>query len=128
MEEALRNKLLAILAVYDLVGDRITWNIRPQGSSLPAVLLHLIDTTPADDADGNSGLSESRVQVDCLGATYREAKLLARAVQTLGVELTINQAEFTGVYVDAERDDHTDSSAAGSVHRTTVDLLLWHDN
>ncbi len=61
MEEALTAHLLASTPLTDLVALRITWDERPQGDALPAVVLNLIDSSPEYSDEGLAGLSTSRV-------------------------------------------------------------------
>ncbi|WP_299133558.1 DUF3168 domain-containing protein [uncultured Amaricoccus sp.] len=81
MEEDLRALLIADAGVAAAVAARVSWGGRPQGSDLPAILLHLVARPGAHLLDGPSGLVESRVQVDCWGRTYAGAKLAARAAE-----------------------------------------------
>ena len=81
MEEAFLTLLLATSGVTALAGTRINWGSHPQGQPLPGVVLTVIDDGEGLTYLGPDGLSQGRVQVDCYGLTYRDAKGLARAVR-----------------------------------------------
>lgn len=128
MEEALRTYLLAQSGIFGLVSTRAHWNIRPQGTALPALVLQVIDRSPAYAMDGNSALAETRVQVDCYGPSYSSAKLLARAVRD-----PLDGKRFTqsSIRFEAFRLDERDLSEAGTtegerIHRISLDFQIWH--
>lgn len=102
MEEALRTLLLATTAVTDEVSTRIYWGERPQGSAVPALVLRVISKPLAYHMTGTSNPVEYRVQADCYGTTYSDAKLAARAVDNLLDGY--NSGDFQGVFTVGERD------------------------
>lgn len=128
MEAALIAKLLAATGVTALVSTRINWSRRPQGSALPAIVLHRIDGTPDVHHAGASGLVVSRVQVDCWAASYGSAKAVARAVETAITAQTFTQGaiRFDVILIDSERDDSTDETTP--LFRTSLDLMVHHAN
>jgi len=128
MEAALIAKLLATAGITALVSTRINWSRRPQGSALPAIVLHRIDGTPDVHHAGASGLVVSRVQVDCWGASYGSAKAVARAVETAITAQTFTQGatRFDVILIDSERDDSTDETTP--LFRTSLDLMVHHAN
>jgi hypothetical protein len=81
MEEDLRARLLATSAVTALCGQRIDWGSNPQGSGYPRICMWVISDSEDHTLDGPDGVSFGRVQVDCFGATYGQAKALARAAR-----------------------------------------------
>lgn len=126
MEAALITRLLATAGVTALVSTRINWSRRPQGSALPAVVLHRVSGTPDVHHGGASGLVVSRVQVDCWAASYGSAKAIARAVQTAITAQSFTQGatRFDVILVDSERDDSTDETTP--LFRTSLDLMVHH--
>jgi len=80
MEGALRARLLAAAPVAALVGARIYWEDRPQGSVLPAITLSL----PVDGRDQHMGGFQSvrdvQLQVDVWARSFAEKKALKEAV------------------------------------------------
>ena len=74
--------LLVAAAGVGLPAARINWGAHPQGVALPAVVLNVIDDVAGLILDASDGLSVGRVQVDCYGATYAEAKTLSASVRS----------------------------------------------
>lgn len=109
------------------MGQKITWARRSQGSTPPAIVLHLIDGVPDYHAAGPSGLVESRVQADCYGKSYPEAKAAANALKsvTSGTRFAQGSVRFDAIFVADERDDTFDE-AGTALYRVTVDLLIHH--
>ena len=128
MEAALIAKLLATTAITNLVSTRINWSRRPQGSALPAIVLHRIDGTPDVHHGGASGLVSSRVQVDCWAESYGSAKAIARAVEAAITAQTFTQGaiRFDVILIDAERDDTSDETTP--LFRTSLDLMVRSAN
>ena len=99
MEEE-RRLLAADAGVSALVGDRIAWGVAGgQGLQNPCVVLYLIDDLPDYHMLGPSGLASARVQVDCRGTSWTQAKAVGRAVQALlsGFKGTRGNIVFQGV-------------------------------
>jgi hypothetical protein len=128
MEEALRAYLLAQSGVSSLITDRAYWSMRPQAGALPALVLAVVSPAPSYAMDGYSGLTQTRVQIDCFGVTYAQAKGLARTVRNL-----LNGKRFTqsSIRFEAFRNGERDLSEAGTtegarVHRISLDFQIWH--
>ncbi|HMR51187.1 MAG TPA: DUF3168 domain-containing protein [Amaricoccus sp.] len=130
MHEALRALLLADAGVSALVGTRVTWGARPQGSALPAVVLHLISDVPGYTLAGDNGHRDSRVQADCIGEGRYEAVLgVAQAVQAAlsGYSGTVAGTIFQGIFIDQARDlsEPAVESERRLFHLST-DFLIHH--
>jgi len=74
MEEALIALLLADPTIAALVGNSVFPVARPEGSTLPAIVLHRIGGAPLNADDGEVGLENARMQIDCWTRTYTEEK------------------------------------------------------
>ena len=122
MEEALRAALLAASGVKALVADRIDWGLRPD--IVPSVRLQLVGKVPFYTYDGRDGLTPYRVQADCFGRRYGEAKLVARAVEAAIDGLT--RPAFEARFLLGERDDQDTDAAGQPLHRTSLDFRIWH--
>ncbi len=129
MEADLIAKLLASSGVTALVSTRINWSRRPQGSALPAIVLHRIDGLPDVTHGGASGLVVSRIQADCWAASYGAAKAVARAIETAITAQTFTQGStrFDVILIDSERDDTSDQSDT-PLFRTSLDLMVQSAN
>ena len=128
MEEALRAYLLTQSGVSSVVFDRAYWNVRPQGAALPALVLQVIDRSPAYTMDGNAALAETRVQIDCYGTTYAQAKTLARAVRAPldGKRFTQSSIRFEAFRLDERDLSEAGTTEAERVHRISLDFQIWH--
>lgn len=128
MEEALRDYLLDATAITALVGTRILWVRSPQGAASPRIVLYRISGLRDMRMDGATGLISSRVQVDCLGASYLSAKSVARAVEARlsGYSGTRSGIVFQGCFLIGERDDFDDAETPDKLFRTSLDFNIWH--
>lgn len=128
MEEALTAFIGEAAAVVALVGVRITWGERAQGAPLGAIVLHRISGVPEYADDGESGLIQSRIQADCLGETKSAATAIARALKAAvsGKSFERGGIEFQTIDIEDERSDFGLGVAKERIHRTIVDLLIWH--
>lgn len=79
MEEDLRAILRSDTVLTGIVGQRIDWGAHPQGVEFPAIVLTLASGFEGLHMNG-TGPFEGRVQVDCYGLSYSDAKTAARAV------------------------------------------------
>lgn len=127
MEEALVQQLLANSALTNLVGQRITWSLRDQGSALPAIVLVLVYDPPEYLMDARGGFTETVLQMDCWGRTYGEAKTVARALDAALAGLTdpFRRAFIDAFSDDAFRDDAPVSGGGSTLYRTSLDVRLW---
>mgnify|MGYP002654589094 FL=1 len=121
MEEALRTLLRGNAAVAALVGSRVDWGMRPQGSGLPAICLTTISDAPVNHSLDGPGVSRARVQVDCFGATYGSAKDTARAVRRLLD--TYSGGIFLGVFLAGAR-DLPDDDGVSTIHAVSMDFFV----
>ncbi|MDP2358017.1 MAG: DUF3168 domain-containing protein [Beijerinckiaceae bacterium] len=126
MEEAFVAHLLASPAAA-LVSNRIHWLQRPQASAVPAVTLTRVSGVHNYHHGGDSGLMESRVQVDAWAKTFAGAKEVSRAIVAHLTGATFEQGgiRFQGAFVDGERDTF-EADVNPPLYRTTVDFMLWH--
>lgn len=129
MEEALRDLLLTTVPIADAVGRRVDWGVRSQGSALPAITLHQISGTPTMRLDGPADWERDRIQIDCLGRTYKAARDLADAIGGRRGLLVGYRGDRKGqrlrTFVMGSRSDN-DSDSVGPVFRASVDVMVWH--
>jgi hypothetical protein len=131
MEEALIAKLLATTAVTALVATRVYPGVRPQASLLPAIVMNIVSKNPSYSDDGEDGIAEARVQFDCWGATYTDAKKTARAVMAAlsALDETVAGVRFRYITLDLEHDlSETGADAAAYPFRTALDFIVVYDN
>lgn len=126
MEEAIIARLLADAGVAAIASTRVFPGVRPQGSELPAIVLNRISGGPLYADDGEVGLQQARIQVDCWALTYTAAKKLARAVTASlsAFDGTAGTTAFEFIELDIERDlQEGGSDAATYPFRTSLDFL-----
>jgi hypothetical protein len=128
MEQGIIARLLTTNSIISLVSTRVYPGSRPQGSALPAIVLNRISGGPLYADDGEVGLEQARIQVDCWAATYSAAKLLARAVKASlsAFEGTVGETTFQLIELDIEQDlREGGGDAADYPFRTALDFLVW---
>lgn len=125
MEESFVSYLLGSAGLTALVGQRIDWSIRPQASSLPQIVLHVIDSNPYYTDEGESGLSSSRIQIDCWGRTYAESKNVSRQVMSRisGVEFSQGGITFQLSHCVDQQDDF-ERSDSEEFYRVRMDFIV----
>lgn len=128
MEEALRARLRAGPALAALVGSQVDWIDRPQAATLPAVTLQVISPGREYTYDGASGTSNPRVQADCWGRTYLEAKTVARAlIAIVEQRATVGGVRFAPSFIDAARDMPPEELPGGvDAFRVSIDIIVWN--
>lgn len=128
MEEALIARLLADSGLSALVSTRIHPGSLPQGATLPALVITRIGGAPQYADEGETGLNEARVQVDCWADTYSQAKLTARAVvaSLSAFTGTVGTTVFNQIMLENERDIREGGgNAAEYPFRTSLDFAVW---
>lgn len=133
LAEAVMTRLRAVGAVTAIVGTgdaaRIHWNVRPQGETLPALVLVQAGGEPDDlDLAGNADFQESRIQGTCLARSYMEARALAKAFS----DALVSATEVSGfLFWEADRERPIDLgfdavAGGGFIHEVTQDVILRH--
>lgn len=128
MEEDLVARLLANTALVALVGDRINWIDRPEGDALPSVTLQVITSGDAYTYEGRVRFVNSRVQTDCWGRSYLEAKLVSRALRdAIEPPATIGSTSFGQSFRENAPDFPPEDIAGGvTAYRVNGDFIIWH--
>lgn len=128
---ALIERLEAVSAVTDLVGERIYWGTRPQGDPLPALLLEAISSIPDDLLEGEGDAITTRVQLAGLARERSVAHRIALAASAaLLEEDSVGDLGDTMEFEPAERtwprDSGGEADGKGFVHRVIGDVILRH--
>lgn len=123
MEEALRARLLATVAVTAICGTRIDWGAHPQGQAWPALVLARIGGVEGATLTGRDGLDAGRVQIDAWAADYATAKALGRAVV---VALhCLRTGGFLGVFHETTREGREGgSNEVDRPYRVSLDFMV----
>jgi hypothetical protein len=125
LEENLRSLLLTGAGVP----PRVYWLQRPQGGTLPDIILTRISGIPDLHMQGPSGLIASRVQADIWAESYASAKTASRALVALlsGYKGTVGTTRFQLITIDGERDlFDAGSNDAQRFYRVSIDLMIHH--
>lgn len=124
-ETALRSRLKDDAGVSALVGTRIDWAVRPQGSALPAIVLTMVHDDRGQHFEGFHSALQKRVQIDCYAKTRAEVAAMREAVLTAIVpQATKSGVSFLRAFVNdvLDRGSQTDT---GFIHRDLIDLYFW---
>jgi hypothetical protein len=126
MQAALRARLTTAAPVTALVGQRVYWMDRPQGSALPAITLQTITEGRPQHMKGFQDLRSSRVQVDIWGTSFGQVRQISDAViVALAPAQAGNGISFERTFIDSIRDlgERTETQF---LHRTSIDLIIHH--
>jgi len=130
MEEAIIQRLLGTAGVSAIVGTRVFPGSVPQASSLPAIVINTISGGPQYADDGEIGLDETRIQIDCWAETYSAAKLLGRQVRaSLSAFVgTVDGVVFPYILLDVIRDmREPGANQSEYLYRTNMDFIVWSE-
>lgn len=118
--ETIRARLAADATVEELVEDRIYPQVLPQGSTMPAIALTVIDEMPINALTGDPAtrLKRARVQVDCYAETYLKAHDVAMAVDN--VISALSDPDLSA-YRESSEDLYDDET---QLYRVSSDFLV----
>lgn len=127
METALRSRLKDDAGVSAIVGSRVDWSVRPQGTSSPCVVMRVVADERSQHFAGFNDYRPTRVQIDCYAATRAVAVSLRDAVIAAVVpEATKSGVNFLRAFINTVL-DRGDQTETGFIHRELIDLTIWHD-
>jgi hypothetical protein len=116
-----------------IAGGRRYWVRAPQNAARPFVVMHRIDGIRGYTYAGSDGLVSSRVQANCFGNTYTEAKDTARAL--VGLLDGYTGGAMTGgvihaVFIESDGRDlaATDAGEVNRLFAIAVDFIAHHDS
>lgn len=128
IDTAIIQMLLADAPVVAIVGDSIWPGSKPQASGYPAIVVNWIEGNPVYTNDGDSGLNNVRLELNCYGETYTQAKDLAVAVKVLlsGFQGANSGISIENTLIASERDFRESGSNADEyLFRVNLDLEVW---
>ena len=67
-------------AVSALVGDRVYYQMRPDGAAYPCIVINTISDVPQRDLNGRSW-TETRLQITAMATTEPSAEAVAKTIQ-----------------------------------------------
>lgn len=128
MEADIIALMLASVPLTALVSGRIWPVSRPQNSALPGVTVTRISGAPSYADDGETGLLDARIQIDCWGSSYATVAAVADAVTahlSAMADVTQGGTIFVLIMIDDRRDmRESGTDQAEYIYRTLVDLAV----
>lgn len=108
IEHSLRDLLLTLSAVTDIVGTGGSARIRPdrlgQQDTRPGIMVEVDLEEPQNSLDGKGGLVYARVTISCRAVTKAVSRTLAEAVRTNNTDPGTGLAGYHGVAGSQEID------------------------
>lgn len=122
-----RSKLKASTELVDIVGDRLDWGPRADGSGLPAVCMHVTSDPRPKHFTGWQGLRETRIQIDCFSDVgVDEALAIAELVfLAIGGPFVLDGVRFEMPSIEGPETSGNQEERI-YVHRARLDVLAWH--
>jgi len=131
IEAGLVTKLAATTAITDITSTRIYPEVLPQDGTVPALTYQRVAGYEVASMDGVTGLARTTIQINCIAATYIEAKALRDAVRTAlaGTSGTWGSTTVQACYGDGERDlpDLAIGTDANRRRVVSMDFEIWYD-
>ncbi len=124
-------RLVDDTAVSTLVNDRVYQLVLPQGATLPAIRVQLIDDPQTKHLRGPNGLTAARVQVDAYdeeGSGHDPYTVVASVAEAVNTALVMEPFEIGAVQVQcATRVDKRAMHDADELNivRILQDYIVW---
>ena len=124
---ALRTRLKDDGAVASLVGTKIDWTLRPQGTKPPHVVLTLVTDPRPRMMKGPIDYRSSRIWIDCIADSRAKCTQISEAV--------LAAIEPDGVFYDVRFGPPNDvtvtdkgaKTETGFVHCDRIECRVWHN-
>lgn len=116
--------LLASAAATAIVGQRIRPAIAPQGGALPDIVVNRISGGPTYALARSTGMTASRVQIECRARNFTEAENLGKAVIAALKDFRGKIGDLR-VVIQASGSDYSDHADDASVFRRIIDFYVW---
>ena len=126
MEEALTARILGSAPISGQIDGRFSWSERPAGEGVPALVAQVVADGIDYDHDGKVNLQYPRIQFDCYGATYLQAKALSRAVLSeMEKSQVVGAVTFDEGFLVSGMDMPKDKSDGGTeAFRVKLDIIV----
>ncbi len=124
-ETDLRTRLASDGTVTALVGMRIFWEIRPQGTALPSIVLTGVSGERQQHMAGPMATQGNRVQFDCIATTKAQAvDIRAAVVAVVEGGGSAGATSFQGGFVNL-LPARTDDTPDGVIRTERFDANIW---
>jgi hypothetical protein len=115
----------AVMAI--IAADAVEWDALAPDTPLPALMLQVISDPRPQTHDGFDAFRGTRVQVNAIAMTAREADaLLDAAVEALVRFAEQGGTTFLRSFVDNGGSD-SERTPTGRRNRARADLIIWHN-
>ena len=100
MQSKLVKLLTSYAPLYALCGNRIQWDVLPQGSPIGSISMSVISGITDYHMQGASGFVQTRVQFDCRDDSASKARAIADTLKALlsGYRGTYEGYQFQGCF------------------------------
>ncbi|MGX5777009.1 tail completion protein gp17 [Methylorubrum zatmanii] len=116
--------LLANAAVKAIVGQKIHPGIAPQSSSPPDIVVDRVSGGPTYGLARSTGMTASRIQVECRARTFTAAENLGAAVVRALKDFRGTVGDLR-VAIQASGSDYSDHADDASIFRRIIDFYVW---
>lgn len=108
MQKVLSNLLLAHAPLAALIGNRIHWDVMPQGQPMPHVTMYVISGLTNYTYSGPDKTQQTRVQFDSRGNSAAQARAVADALteRLSGFRAEFQGTKFKGCFAAGQRTRH----------------------
>lgn len=105
MQTKLANLLLAHAPLAALVGNRVQWDVLPQGQPQGSIAMSIISSITDYHMAGASGFVQNRVQFDCRDGSAAKARAIAEALNARlsGFKGVFEGYQFQGCFEAGQR-------------------------
>jgi len=125
VEDDLRTRLLATSGVSSRT-QVVVWGERPQGSSLPAVVLNDVNPGRSYGFFGPVQLHGSTVQFDIWSLKYGEGLAIFRAILAeMEQAKSVDDTRFSMSFLERKDSSAESIPGVGTVRRISADFTVW---
>jgi len=127
---SVRTYLLSKTAITDLVSQRIYAKRLIQGATIPAATIRILSESYEHALDGLAGIVQTRLGIECYGATGEAARALADAIIWCGIDAikgSYTSLQIRSVMVEDGRREFEDEDTSGGDYQRHVcafDLMV----
>lgn len=129
MENDLRTLILSSSAITDLVGQRVTWSLLPQASTMPAISALKVSSTVEYHMTGAAAPAAELVQIDIrdVNTTIARAVAIRDALMALlsGYRGNVGTTEFQGIFMRQERQSFAQAEGGGMGFLISIDFDIF---
>jgi hypothetical protein len=127
LEEGIYTLLVNDSGVSALVVDRVFPVQAPEGAPAPLIVFLGVSIVPVTGVSGQNKLTKKRMQFDCYGQTYSDAKKLEKAINHVLINYQGTLGDSDSTYVNGIQallsQDLFDSDA--NLYRVSLDFEVW---